>query len=76
MCVFWVRIEIRQGDAKERRNAVGWRNVTERADSERKPDCAGYLDIGSVWCHGLPAVLVAAGGFHEALSPNLSLISI
>lgn len=35
-----------------------------------------YLDIGSVWCHEMPAVLVAAVGFQGALSPNLSLISV
>jgi len=62
VCVFWVRFEIRQGDAKERRNVVGWRNVTEMVDRKRKLDCAGYLDMGLVWCHEMPAVLVAARG--------------
>lgn len=71
VCVFWVRIEIQQGDAKECRNVVGWRNGTETGGQRKKTGI-----FGSVCCHEMPAVLVAAGGFQGALSPNLSLISI
>lgn len=50
MCVFWVRIEIQQGDAKECRNVVGWRNGTETGGQRKKTGIWTLAQSGATRC--------------------------